>query len=793
MRASMSLVPAWLAFPAIFTLVSLGCGLLAEWISRGRLPGTLLLPLGWAGIVVTTQLTTWHDATAEASTPSVLAAAALGLWLGRRRLRAAALDRWALAAGTATFLVYAAPVVASGGATFAGYGVLGDTSVHFVLVDHLLAHGRSLADVAPSSYAAALAAYVPPGYPTGPHTALGALRPLAGADVAWVYQPYLALLSAATALVLYELLRPCVGAPSVRAGAAFLAAQPGLVYAYALQGAVKEIAAITLLALVVALTPVLVRPDASLGRVLPSALATSAALATLSIGVLPWLGPILGAQLLAGLWLARRPSRLDRRTALRVASFAVLVTALSAPLLVGVRTFRATAETVLTSPAELGNLVRPLQTRQVLGIWPTGDHRVGVQADALEVWLLIAAAGVSAVVGVAWMVWRRAWVVLLFVGASLLGSAYVTHRGSPWVDAKALVILAPAAVAAAAVGAAALHSARRRVGAALLGGALALGVMWTNALAYHDVSLAPRERLSELGALRPALRGGPALVVEFEEYAKHFLRDSAVVATDYAPRGFLPPAGAPFGFPVDLDALPPSYVERFATLVLRRSPVASRPPASFRLERRGRWYEVWRRSRPRVIRHLALGGPLDPAAVPPCAAVRALAAAARASGARLAAVERGRIVVVDPARGALPAGWARDGTEPDVLLTPRAGAVEHVVRIPVAGRYAVWLQGSFGRAVSVLANGRPVGSPAHALSGRDEYALAGAVALSRGVTRIELRRSGPGLRPGDGGPRRLGPVVLAPLAEAGSRVRTVDPSDWRSLCGRRLDWLEVVA
>ena len=43
----MSLVVAWLAFPLLLCLLSLGCGLVVERLTAMRLPGMLLLPLGF--------------------------------------------------------------------------------------------------------------------------------------------------------------------------------------------------------------------------------------------------------------------------------------------------------------------------------------------------------------------------------------------------------------------------------------------------------------------------------------------------------------------------------------------------------------------------------------------------------------------------------------------------------------------------------------------------------------------------------------------------------------------------
>ena len=53
-------------------------------------------------------------------------------------------DPWAVALAGALLLVYGAPVILSGHATFAGYLKLDDTATWLSIVDRLLAHGRSL-------------------------------------------------------------------------------------------------------------------------------------------------------------------------------------------------------------------------------------------------------------------------------------------------------------------------------------------------------------------------------------------------------------------------------------------------------------------------------------------------------------------------------------------------------------------------------------------------------------------------------------------------------------------------
>jgi hypothetical protein len=155
--------------------------------------------------------------------------------------------------GFGVFAVFAAPVVLSGRATFVGYMKLDDTSTYLAMTDRMMEHGRSLAGLAPSTYEATLATTLAIGYPTGSLMPLGIGHQLLAYDSAWLYQPYLAFLAAMLALALYAVLGRVVASAPLRALGAFLAAQPAILYGYALWGGIKEVAGALLLALISAL------------------------------------------------------------------------------------------------------------------------------------------------------------------------------------------------------------------------------------------------------------------------------------------------------------------------------------------------------------------------------------------------------------------------------------------------------------------------------------------------------------------------------------------------------------
>jgi hypothetical protein len=733
---------AWILLPALLAVLSLGWGLLVERLSARRLPGVLAMPVGLAAIVVVARAAMWTDPTAELATPLVVVGALAGIWLGRERLRAGALDRWAAAAAAVVLAVVAAPIVLSGEATFAGYTVLGDTAVHFVLVDRIATGGTSLDGLDPSSYRQTLEAYFGSGYPLGAHAALGAVRPLAFLDVAWAFQPFIAFVMAMLALSLFGLLEGVVRSPWRRAAVAAVAAQPALVYAYAMQGSIKEIVTLWLVPLLAALVARLPRePRLGLRDTIPLAVASAAGVAAIGVAVAAWLAPLL----LVALWIAVRPRpREPRAIALVAGGFAALVALLSLPTLLDLRDYLDVTREVVTAQEELGNLFNPLNAAQVFGIWLTGDFRLlpplGDGVDALETtYALIGVAAIGALIGLAWLVRRRALGPLLFVAVSVVALVYVVRTGSPWADAKALAIASPAVLLAAALGPLALEARGARIEALVLAVAIAGGVIASNVLVYHDTSLAPADRLEELSEIADRLDGdGPVLYTEFEEMGKHFLRgaDPVGAAEAFTVPGLTPNVegfGLPrFGYPVDVSQLVPAEVSRFEAIVQRRSPDGGRPPDGYQLDWRGRYYELWTRDG---------DGGRPPRPKPADTFVTA--------------------------RGPLPPDWGPRQDDPTLVTTNGAGRVDGRVRVRRPGVYRLWLRGSFGREVEVLIDGRRAGAVSDELAQPANWIDLGTVELGAGAHRVEIVRGDGGIAPGSGdGPRNVGSLVLTPAGRA---------------------------
>jgi hypothetical protein len=625
-------------------------------------------------------------------------------------------------------------------------------------------HGRSLTGLAASTYEATLATTLAIGYPTGSLMPLGIGHQLLAYDSAWLYQPYFAFLAAMLALALYAVLRRVVASAPLRAFGAFLAAQPAILYGYALWGGIKEVAGALLLALIGALLPWTLERERGPRAMLPLAAASAAVVCVLSLPGALWLVPPL---LVAAVVVLRRPSReLLLKAGVFVAALAVLA----------VPAFVASVDWLgrigdFGKESNLGNLIGPLSGWQLFGIWPVGDFRVR-PGDLTPVYVLVAVVIGGGLVGL-WWAWRRgAWALLTYVVTAVIGCLVYLGVSSPWVGGKTLAMASPAVLAAAVAGCGWLLASGRLVETSLVVLALAVGVIWSNVDQYHDVWLAPRGQLHELETIGRDFAGdGPALMTTYEPYgARHFLRRLDPEGASELRRRFIYLTDGTMlekGESADIDRIRLDQVLVYRTLVLRRGPAASRPPSPYRLVWSGRYYEVWQRpERPTqtVERRLPLGDADQAAAVAPCARIEEL-----------------------------PGRTLAYATQPEAIslgAPPLDGTVSVRATVPVDGVYTAWIAGDWSGDASVAIDGRTVGSRRAELNWPGLYTDLGSTPLAAGAHDVEIRYKPGGWRPGSGGkPFSFGPVALS-LVSPRDPFSRVPASRARTLCGRRLDWVE---
>ncbi|MDP2709991.1 MAG: hypothetical protein Q8O56_02110 [Solirubrobacteraceae bacterium] len=812
----MDLLAAWLLYPLALAVLCLGLGLLVERAADWRLPGALLLPVGFAALLALARIVTADRVTVPFALAIVALLAAAGLVLGFARLRRLRPDPWLALAALGVFAVFGAPVFLSGTPTLAGYLALPDTGHQLALAQLYAERGPDWPSLGEGSTYEGVAPYVLGHYPVAPQALLGITAPLGILDLAWLYQPLLTFTAVMLCLALAALVARLVRRRWLTALVAFAAAQPALVVGFALQGSIKELTFVAVLACAVALAAAAIgerRPGRSLIALTVPAAAGLGALGPAALAFLC----VPGAAVLA-VWALRIVRERSRRELGWLLAALAVAAVISLPVLISLGTQISVNQATLDAGVDrgtggdLGNLAGPLYRQQALGIWFSGDYRYRsldtTTRTAQDILMLIAAA--LALLGLVWAARRRA-VGPLLLAAIVVPSIYLLHRGAAYADAKVLMIVSPAILLLAMLGAASLWSGRWRVLSLAASGLLLGGVLGSNALAYHDVSLAPYDRYEELRTLDERLAGrGPALLNEYDEFAKHFL--SSVPAYN-EPETDHPYRGAPYEpdaqhdpkrrpsvkTPLDMDDLPLRYVERFEHIILRRSPVASRPPASYRRVWSGTHYELWRRgSAPRLLGHAPLGRDLlRPSAEISARTARAAARRARQRGGRIAYVERAAMPTFFISRHPRPARWAGFGDFPDALVTDGPAGIDAPIRIPRSGRYHVWVEGSFSRRIRVQIDRRDIGHTPRGLNNPGAYVLIATVDLARGTRGVQVFQGGGDLRPGNGGYRsslrHIGPIVFEPVGNDARRVRVIDADDWRRLVGLRSDWLGIVA
>ena len=219
------------------------------------------------------------------------------------------------------------------------------------------------------------------------------------------------------------------------------------------------------------------------------------------------------------------------------------------------------------------------------------------------------------VLGALWMLRRRTYGPLLLLAGDAVAALFLLSRTSPYAAAKVMMLFSIAAVLTAMLGAVALHDAGRRIEGWILAVVIGGGVLWTNALAFHDSSVAPQARFKELASIGSRFSGqGPAFYNLWDTYPIYFLRQESTSIPDVNAGPVPLRTGLPahdFGQassawdPNDLD---PAWLQTNRLLILGRSPIIARPPANYQLAYRG---HLLRRVAPRRLARRARAHPAD--------------------------------------------------------------------------------------------------------------------------------------------------------------------------------------
>lgn len=800
-------------YPTVLALLCAGAGLLVDRFGRPALPAALIPLAGMAALIGLTQLSTWIAWMAPAS-PAIVAVVALaGLIAGRARIGELALALGARAAARAqvglvvvAYLIGMAPVLLGGRPSFSSYMVLTDSSIHMIGADYLMTHGSSFGGLdLRNSYGQLVNDYFNSGYPSGADTLFGASSFLLRLPLIWSFQTFNAFALALGVGPAWLLVKR-LGLDGLWAGVAALTiTMPALVYAYELIASVKEIVALPMLLgigyLVVAHRRWLTG-GARAG--IAFALLAAAGVSALGLGFGAWVLVALavlalagGAAIRDGQWTPAGAARLLGGMGLTVLVFAWPTWAHGSSAV--------SVSTTIAQATDPGNLVTPLKPVQTVGVWLSGSYlhsptgHAAVLTDAL-----VAVVALAALAGVADMLLRRRFALSGWLLGSLAVSLALYAYGTTWVDAKVLMLSSPLVMLAAWAGVAALRRwqaaprmRRLAPGALVLAGAAAVaiagGVLISDAAQYHDSELAPTARYDEMASLNARFAGrGPTLFTDFDEYSMYELRSLDIGGPDFlnAPPSLVQTSKG-HGHTVDLERAKPAALESYPLIVTRINPLAYRPPAAYRLLWQGSYYQVWGRIHGAPAALAASG--LQGAHHASCPLARQMANVALAHHAELVADSRPQAIQIG--FGALhhTSGWYRHGVE---LVMDKEGRLWSRFNVPRAGVYKLWLQGEAMPTLSVRIDGRHVASVGGEVSGNGDSPdpmRPIRVRLSAGRHTLSISRSGFSLAPGSGSEAYLQTIVFTPAGGAGSQhLRVLPAARWRSLCGARLDWIEVV-
>jgi hypothetical protein len=324
---------------------------------------------------------------------------------------------------------------------------------------------------------------------------------------------------------------------------------------------------------------------------------------------------------------------------------------------------------------------------------------------------------------------------------------------------------------------------------------VSVGVVWSLLLAYHEVNLAPYQQLKELELIGDQYGGlEPTLMIEYSPYAvRHFLRRNQAEGAGelrVSPVTMADGTQLPKGEYADIDEFALPSIMAYQTLVLRRSPVASRPPANYVLQGQDRFYEVWQVGEvaPIPTEHIPLGDQADPTGTLSCVTIRDKADEATRTGGRLAAVVRPQPITVPLTGTTHPADW----TSGQRVVLRSSGTLTTSIDVAAAGEYEFWLRGWVRGTVRVLVDGVQVGQLSQQLNQYENYSSLGVGEISAGRHELQLEYSAPWFAPGVGGSSdAVDPLVMSPVPTTTDVVQ-VPAADYQSLCGKQLDWLEVV-
>jgi hypothetical protein len=479
------------------------------------------------------------------------------------------------------------PFIVAGRAGTLGVAFDNDMASHMAWVEAYMS--QAVAQIMP----------LPGSYPLGPHAVAAAISSGLSIRVDLAFAGFsfaLPILTAWTAL--YALRRSRWWGQLL---VATVVGMPYLVAAYYGEGAFKEVLQAQLV-LAVALWLEHPVPAAGRWRWAPLALLVAGMASVYSAAGLPWPVAFLG------IWLVVRTTIRIYRDGVRAVGaelrrqllgVAVAVVVLFVVLVQQLPRIRDFLQFKIAKDS-LGNLAVPLSKWEAFGVWNNRDFRFGASPPFTGgMWTAFAL--ILVLFGVVWTLRRGRWMLPAAAAASYLIWVFSAHTQSPYVAAKALVILSPLLLLLAALPLAE-RSQRMPVEWLLIAPILALVLLArvsdssARALRYSPVG--STSHLVELRALRPELHGERTLFLGNDDFIVWELAGVPVKAPWIGGQmlDIRPQKAWSYGQAFDIDSVDVSVINAADWVITTRDAAQSELPAQLHLVRTTPDFELWRRT-----------------------------------------------------------------------------------------------------------------------------------------------------------------------------------------------------
>ncbi len=801
------MVILWAIVPLLLTLLCYGFGLAFTLITRRPMSFTITVIVGFLLMAILGSFTTLSTVTAPYTALAFGIISLVGLIVSFVWFRSGLQFEFLPAiAGFITYLAFSLPTLAYGHPSWVGWIKLDDDSTFLAVTDRLMNVGRTVPVPVASTFDRVIQTVFSVqgtghfSYPVGTFIPFGVISKLTGIEKAWFFQPYLTFAAGMVAALFVLILRTRISNKYLVIAMASISSLASTIYSYVMWGGVKEI---------VLIIPVLLFAFAVFDAVEKKTLkgplqyGLIALFGIWSVGGTAGIGyaaPMVFIAVLLLLWGKSRQYFYYLLGATGVVA-ATLIYLLES----GNQTL---TNMFIPIAADKGNLVRSLNMAQVMGIWPSQDFRLDPLFQPITVFL-IAIAFAFLIAGIYFSIIKSHWLLPSLVAGCIAVVSTSYFWGGIWLTGKAIAIASPIFALVACVGLYEIWlelgkvSWRKlapyspRIVVAVLAGALGFGVIASDTYTYKSVSLAPFAQQDELRSIGKMFAGqGPTVMTEYSVYgSRYFLRALGAESVSELRVHLIPTRDGnqvPRGYAADIDLFDPATIDYFNLLVIRKSPVYSRPPMNYNLAWSGRYYEVWRKMKGVAVKAtLPLGGGFSPGAVPTCQAVDSFLAQ-RSKTDRIYAATRNRVYTVDFTAGTLPSNWLPMPAYPGAVDFRGAGGFSRNFSLDHTGQYGMWIAGSYPGQLKVLIDGREVYSGNSVLEANLFLTNPlNEVQLSLGSHVLTVLYDTPLLMPGSDLDSVLGPVFFANQTAGNVRVKQISIARIPELCKMNLDWIAI--